>query len=204
VLVVGLTGGIGSGKSEVAASFERLGIEVVDTDTLAHELSRQGQAGYKSVLAAFGAEFLLPSGELDRAKLRQSVFADANARARLEAALHPPIATEARRRIGQWRGSYGIVVVPLLIERGGLRSIIDRLLVVDCSEDEQLRRVAQRNGLPPAEIRAIMATQVDRVTRLAAADDILDNGGPRDAIAARVAELDRHYRELAAATPGAA
>jgi dephospho-CoA kinase len=204
VLVVGLTGGIGSGKSEVAAAFGRLGIEVVDTDALAHELSRPGQAGFKRVIAEFGDEFLLESGELDRAKLRRSVFADAPARARLESALHPPIATEARRRIGLWKGPYGIVVVPLLFERGGLRSIVDRVLVVDCSEAEQIRRVIQRSGLAPAEVRAIMATQVDRATRLTAADDILDNGGPRDAIAARVAELDQHYRKLAAAAPGAA
>jgi dephospho-CoA kinase len=196
-LVVGLTGGIGSGKSEVSDAFAERGIEVVDADAVAHELSRPGAAGFAAINAVFGPDILLPSGELDRARLRRHVFADAAARARLEAALHPLIGAESRRRIAAWRGPYGIVAVPLLFERGGLLPLIDRILVVDCPESEQIRRVKLRSGIAEAEIRAIMATQVDRSTRLARADDVIDNAGPVTALAPQVVVLDQRYRELA-------
>ncbi len=197
-LVVGLTGGIGSGKSQVSSAFGRLGVEVVDADAIAHELTASGAAGHEAIRNEFGDAVLLPSGTLDRARLRRHVFTDADARARLEALLHPLITAETKRRIAAWQGSYGIVAVPLLLERGGLLPMIDRVLVVDCPETEQVRRVRARSGLPEAEIRAIMATQLDRPTRLARADDIIDNSGPVAAIAPQVATLDRHYRELAA------
>ena len=196
-LVVGLTGGIGSGKSQVSDAFVSLGVEVVDADALAHELSAPAAAGYQAIRTEFGPEMLLPSGELDRARLRRHVFADASARARLEAALHPLITAEAKRRIAAWQGVYGIVAVPLLLERGGLSPMIDRVLVVDCPESEQVRRVSARSGMPEAEIRAIMATQLDRSARLARADDVIDNAGPPAAIAPQVAMLDQRYRELA-------
>jgi dephospho-CoA kinase len=201
--VVGLTGGIGSGKTLVADVFAALGVEVIDTDVLAHRLSAPGQPGYAAILAAFGTGMRLSDGELDRAALRQLVFADAAARARLEAILHPLIAAEVARLVEGWRGAYGVIVVPLLLERDGLRSLANRILVVDCSEAEQIRRVVARNGLSPAEVRAIMAAQIDRKHRLAAADDVLDNTGQPDAIAPQVAALDRRYRELAA-MPGIA
>jgi len=139
------------------------------------------------------------AGEIDRAALRRLVFADAAARSRLEAALHPLIGAEAGRRIEQWSGPYGLIVVPLLLERRGVRSIVDRVLVVDCPEEEQVRRVVARNALSPAEVHAIMATQLDRRQRLVAADDILDNTGTPDAIAPQVLVLDARYRRLAAA-----
>lgn len=198
-LVIGLTGGIGSGKSAVSDAFARLGIEVVDTDALAHQLSSRGTPGFEAIRAAFGPDVVLPSGDLDRPRLRRRVFSDPAARAHLEALLHPPIVAEARRLIAGWHGVYGIVVVPLLLERGGLAGLIDRILVVDCPQEEQLRRVVARSGLSEAEVRAIMATQLDRPHRLAQADDVLDNSGPPEAIAARVEELDRRYRRLAAA-----
>jgi dephospho-CoA kinase len=201
-LVVGLTGGIGSGKSQVSDAFARLGVEVVDADTLAHELSAPDAAGFRAIRTEFGPEMFLPSGELDRARLRRQVFVDAAARARLEALLHPLITTEAKRRIATWQGAYGIVAVPLLLERGGLLPMIDRVLVVDCPETEQLRRVNLRSGLPEAEILAIMATQLDRSARLARADDVVDNAGPVAAIAPQVAILDQRYRELARLTAG--
>ena len=197
--VVGLTGGIGSGKTAVAEAFASLGVEIVDTDAIAHRLSERGEPGLSAIRAAFGDRVLAPNGELDRAALRRLVFADALARARLEAALHPLIRAAAAREMREWRGDYGIVVVPLLLERGGLRSIIDRVLVVDCPEEEQVRRVVARSALAPAEVRAIMDTQLDRTQRLAAADDVLDNGGAPDAIAPQVRALDRRYRDLAAA-----
>jgi dephospho-CoA kinase len=200
--VVGLTGGIGSGKTAVAEAFAALGVEVVDTDVLAHQLSAAGQAGFAAIRDAFGDGILRSDGEIDRAALRRLVFADAAARTRLEAVLHPLIAAEVARRIEQWSGPYGLIVVPLLLERKGVRSLVDRVLVVDCPEEEQVRRVVARNGLSPAEVRAIMATQLDRRQRLAAADDILDNAGAPDAIAPQVLVLDGRYRRLAVAPSG--
>ncbi|TMG96274.1 MAG: dephospho-CoA kinase [Betaproteobacteria bacterium] len=195
--VVGMTGGIGSGKTEVAKAFSAVGIEIVDADVIAHRLSMPGQVGHAAIAAAFDSGVLLPSGELDRAELRRRAFADPRARARLEAALHPLIRRELYREMALWRGIYGVVVVPLLLERGGLAKEMDRVLVVDCSEDEQVRRVVARSGLAPAEVRAIMATQLDRLSRLRDADDVLDNSGSPDAIAPQVAQLDRRYKELA-------
>lgn len=198
--VVGLTGGIGSGKTVVADAFAALGVEVIDTDLLAHRLSARGQPGFSAILAAFGDGILQPDGELDRAALRRRVFADAAARARLEDVLHPLIGAEVARQIERWRDTiYGVIVVPLLLERTGLRSLVDRVLVVDCPEADQIRRVVARNGFSPAEVRAIMAAQIDREHRLAAADDVLHNAETLDAIAPQVEALDRRYRELAAA-----
>jgi dephospho-CoA kinase len=197
--VVGLTGGIGSGKTEVADAFAALGVEIVDADALAHRLSAPGEPGLAAVRAALGDDVLTPTGELDRARLRRRVFADPAAREMLEAALHPLIRAEAEREVRGWRGPYGIIVVPLLVERQGLRSIIDRILVVDCPEDEQVRRVVARSGLAPGEVRAIMATQASRDQRIAAANDVLDNGGAKSRIGPQVRSLDQRYRTLAAA-----
>jgi dephospho-CoA kinase len=198
--VVGLTGGIGSGKSAVASAFALLGVEIVDADLLAHQLSAPGQPGYAAIREAFPGVELAPDGAIDRARLRSRVFADPAARVRLEAALHPLIAAEAKREIAAWRGPYGVTVVPLLLERSRLASTVDRILVVDCPEEEQISRVVARSGMTPAEVRAIMATQSSREGRLTAADDVIDNGGPPEAIAPQVARLDRRYRELAAST----
>ena len=195
-LVIGLTGGIGSGKSAVAKAFATLGIDATDTDALAHALTAPGEPGHGAVLAAFGPEWRHPDGTLDRDRLRRLVFGDAAARARLEAILHPLIRAAARREVAAWTSPYGLLVVPLLYERGGL-SAVDRVLVVDCPEDEQVRRVVARSGLPAGDVRAIMATQLSRADRLARADDILDNAGPPAAILPQVAEFDRQYRMLA-------
>jgi len=197
--VVGLTGGIGSGKTAVADAFATLGVEIVDADALAHRISAAGAQGFAAIRVAFGDAIVGADGELDRAALRHLVFADVAARRRLEGILHPLIRAEAERQVRSWRGAYGIVVVPLLLEREGLRSIIDRILVVDCPEDEQVRRVVARSGLSTEEVHAIMATQFDRARRRAAADDIVDNSGTISAIAPQVRALDRRYRELAAA-----
>ena len=199
--VVGLTGGIGSGKTAVANAFANLGIEVVDTDALAHRLTAAGQPGYAAIRAALRDVPVRVDEEIDRAALRRLVFSDAQARARLEAALHPLIGAEARKEVGAWKGPYGLIVVPLLLERGGLRSIVERILVVDCSEEQQVLRAVARSGLPPEEVRAIMATQWPRERRLAAADDVVDNAGELDALAPQVLALDRRYRELAASRP---
>jgi dephospho-CoA kinase len=196
-MVVGLTGGIGSGKSEVSSAFSRLGVEVVDADVIAHELSAPGEAGHAAIRGAFGDAVLLPTGELDRAALRRAVFEDSAQRARLEAALHPLIAAHVRKIIGEWKGPYGVAVVPLLLERGSLLPLIDRVLVVDCPELMQVQRVMARSALSEQEVRAVMATQIDRQSRLERADDVIDNSQGVDAIAPQVEKLDRRYRALA-------
>jgi dephospho-CoA kinase len=196
-LVVGLTGGIGSGKSKVAAAFAARGVDVVDADDVAHAISKRGQPGHRAVIDALGREFVGADGELDRALLRQHAFADPAFRHRLEALLHPLIAARIEEAIGLWRGPYGLLVVPLLLERGGLRSRVARVLVVDCPEDEQIRRVRLRSDLADDEVRRIMATQLPRAKRLALADDLIDNSGDIAATERQVDELDRRYRELA-------
>jgi dephospho-CoA kinase len=198
-LVVGLTGGIGSGKSAVADAFAALGADVTDTDRLAHAVTASGEPGHAGVLAAFGPAYALPDGSLDRARLRERVFADADARARLEAIVHPLIRAAAAREVAAWTSPYGLLVVPLLLERGGLKDRVQRVLVVDCPEAVQVRRVMARSGLSEADVRAIMAAQLTRAERRARADDVLDNSGPLAAIAPQVAALDRRYRALAAA-----
>jgi dephospho-CoA kinase len=197
-LVVGLTGGIGSGKSAVANAFAAAGIDVTDTDALAHALTAPGEPGYDAVLAEFGPDFRQTDGTIDRAALRRRVFADSAARARLEAILHPLIRSAAQHEVAAWTSPYGVLVVPLLLERGG-PSGVDRVLVVDCPEDEQVRRVVARSGLAEADVRAIMATQLSRRDRLAHADDTLDNTGPLSAILPQVSALDLRYRALASA-----
>jgi dephospho-CoA kinase len=200
-LVVGLTGGIGSGKSSVAEAFAERGVDVTDTDRLSHALTAPGQAGYAPVLETFGPAFLRPDGSFDRGRLRELVFADDGARARLEAILHPLIREAAAKEIAGWKGPYGILVVPLLLEREGA-SRVNRVLVVDCPEDVQVRRVMKRSALSEGEVRAIMATQLPRGERLARADDVLDNSGALSSIASQVAALDRRYRALAAGAGG--
>jgi dephospho-CoA kinase len=198
--IVGLTGGIGSGKSAVADAFAALGVDVTDTDRLAHELTAPGAAGLAAIAAGLGTQWLQADGKLDRDALRREAFADASTRARLEAILHPLIGDAARAAVARWTSPYGILVVPLLLERGGIASIASRILVVDCPEEEQIRRVRARSGLTEHEVRAIMSTQLRREERIARADDVLDNSGPLTAIAARVAALDHRYRALAAGT----
>jgi dephospho-CoA kinase len=198
-LVVGVTGGIGCGKSSVADAFARLGAPVIDTDAIAHELSAPGAAGQAAVAEAFGPEAVAADGSLDRAWLRARAFADPAFRARLEGLLHPLIGAETLRRMAAWTAPYGLCVVPLLFESGRLLGHVDRVLVVDCPEDAQVARVTARSGLAPEEVRAIMAAQASRAERLARADDVIDNGGPPRALAPQVAELDKRYRALAAA-----
>ena len=197
-LVIGLTGGIGSGKSAVADAFAALEVDVTDTDRLAHALTAPGQPGHAAVLEAFGPAYFHSDGTLDRAKLRETIFGDSAARGRLEAILHPLIRAAASREVARWRGPYGLLVVPLLFERGGHSGLVRRVLVVDCPEDAQVDRVMARSGLTAAAVRAIMATQLPRAERLARADDVIDNAGPRGTLAPQVANLDRRYRTLAA------
>jgi dephospho-CoA kinase len=200
-LVVGLTGGIGSGKTAVSRAFESLGAPVVDTDVIARELSAAGAEGQRAVAQAFGDEAVAADGSLDRAWLRRRAFADPAFRRRLESVLHPLITAEAKARVAAWTAPYGLLVVPLLLETRRMRAVVDRVLVVDCPEDTQVARVRVRSGLREDEVRAIMSAQIPRAERLAQADDVIDNAGGMDAIAPQVARLDRLYRAIAEKPP---
>ena len=200
---VGLTGGIGSGKSVVARLFAERGADIVDTDQIARGLTIAGGAAMPAVLAAFGTDFADAQGALDRARMRALVFADPAAKRRLEAILHPMIrdAVYAASLLGS--GPYVIFDIPLLVESGTWRERLQRVLVVDCPEELQLARVIARNGLPAEQVRAIMAAQVPRQVRLAAADDVVDNSADLAALVPQIDRLHALYAEMAgAATHG--
>ena len=185
---IGLTGGIGSGKTTVANMFAERGASIVDTDLIAHSLTAPGGPAMPAIIAEFGPEFADATGALDRARMRQLVFADAGAKARLEAILHPRIRDGALAAGAAATGSYVIYAVPLLVESGAWRERVARILVVDCREEVQISRVMARNNLPESQVLAIMAAQASRAQRLAAADDIIENN---DGIAALGPQIDR-------------
>ena len=197
-LVVGLTGGIGSGKSAAADEFARLGATVVDTDAISHELTGPGGAAIAELNRQFGSAFIDASGAMNRKRMRDLVFSDPEEKQRLEALLHPMIRAESARRIAAAKGPYAVHVVPLLIESPDHRARVGRVLVVDCPEDLQISRVRQRSGLPEEEIRRIIATQIQRDKRLASADDVIDNSGPISAMQQQVHKLHETYLKLAA------
>ncbi|HWJ94532.1 MAG TPA: dephospho-CoA kinase [Telluria sp.] len=194
---VGLTGGIGCGKTTVANLFAARGAAIVDTDEIAHSLTAPHGAAMPAILAEFGQDYATPEGALDRARMRALVFAQPSARARLEAILHPMIrdATAAAAAIAT--GPYVIFVVPLLIESGTWRERVTRVLAIDCPEQVQVARVMARNGLSEAQVRAIMAAQVSRGQRLAAADDVVVNDDGLDALVPQVDRLHAFYVENA-------
>ena len=198
--VVGLTGGIGSGKSAAAAQFERLGATVIDADAIAHELTQPGGRAIPEVERLFGAEVLGDSGAMDRAKMRSRVFTDPAAKTALEALLHPMIREECERRIAAAHGPYVVLVVPLLVESSHYRRRVDRVLVIDTPEELQVARVRLRSGLSEAEVRAIIAAQATRAERLAAADDVIENRGTIDALRQQVAAFHRRYLEYSKAS----
>lgn len=197
--VVGLTGGIGSGKSAAAEQFARLGATVVDADAIAHDLTRAGGAAVAEVRKQFGDDAVGTDGAMDRARMRAQVFGDTALKKKLELLLHPLIRAESERRIVSAGGAYVIHVVPLLVESPDYRKRCARVLVVDCPEDVQRARVRQRSALPEEEIQRIIAAQAPRKTRLAAADDVIDNSGPLDALHKQVRELHERYLQLARA-----
>ena len=194
---VGLTGGIGSGKSAVASLFAARGIAVIDTDEIAHELTRKEGAAIDPIRAAFGASIIGADGALDRPRMRALAFGDEAQRRKLEAILHPLIREEGARRLQRTSSAYVVMVVPLLVEGEGDRSRYDRVLVVDCPEGKQLERVMRRSGLAERDVRAILAAQVSREKRLAIADDVIDNSGPIEALDPQVARLHEKYLTLA-------
>lgn len=194
-LVVGLTGGIGSGKSTVSAVFESLGVPVIDADQLAHQLVAPGQAALEEIRETFGERCIKADGHLDRAFIRQKVFSNSDEKQKLESILHPRI----RNRIVAWiaglESPYCLVVIPLLLETGQT-DLVDRILVVDTPENEQLTRVAARDGLSHNAILAIMDSQTDRETRLAAADDVIENSSDIASLESKVRKLHSYYLEI--------
>ncbi|MGO3713304.1 dephospho-CoA kinase [Alcaligenes aquatilis] len=177
MLTIGLTGGIGSGKSQVAHFFASWGAAVVDTDVIAHELTAPGGLAIEPIRAAFGTQALAADGSMDRDWMRACVFADPNARHRLEAIIHPLIWDVTKAQALKAQGCYLVVVVPLLLESGRWRDRVDRICVVDCDEATQIARVQKRNGLAVATIERIMAAQAQRQQRLDVADDVVLNDG---------------------------
>lgn len=191
--VVGLTGGIGSGKSTVADLFVAAGAALVDTDSIAHELTAPGGPALPALRAALGDEIIAGDGGLDRALVRQRVFADAGVRKVLEGILHPMIRQLSAERCQAATAPYVILAVPLLVESGAWRERCDRVLVIDCPEALQISRVMARSALTEQAVRAILAAQATREQRLAVADDVIDNSGEVGALKKRVLDLHRTY-----------
>jgi dephospho-CoA kinase len=193
---VGLTGGIASGKSTAANFFGALGVPIIDTDQLARDVVEPGQPPLERLVERFGASILTPDGHLDRPALRDIVFSDPRARADLEALIHPAIGVAAEARSAQAGGIYQIVVLPLLAEKS-LSSSVNRVLVIDCDEDLQIRRLQARDGSTLEQARAILNAQASRAARLKVANDVLKNDGNVSAVRDQVAALHARYLELA-------
>jgi dephospho-CoA kinase len=198
--VIGLTGGIGSGKSLVASRLQALGASVVDSDEISRALTSAGGEAMPALRAAFGARFVTAEGALDRDAMRALVFADDTARARLESILHPAIRSRSDRDLAAASGPYAIVVVPLLFESRGYLDRVGRVAVVDCPEALQVARTVARSGLAEAEVRAVMAAQWPRWRRLQSADDVVWNGGTIEEVVAQCEKLHLSYCERAHAS----
>jgi len=196
-LVVGLTGGIGSGKSAAARFFHELGAAVVDADAIAHEITAPGGAAIPAIRDALGPQFINDSGALDRELTRATVFANAAARQALEAVLHPLIRKEIIRRVKAARTPYVIAVIPLLFETGGYTELLSRVVVVDCPEELQIARSMRRSELPESSVRAILEAQASRSTRLAGADDVLTNTGSLEDLRVQVRALHGKLLKMA-------
>lgn len=201
MLIIGLTGGIGSGKSTVAHHFETLGIPVIDADVITRDLVAPGQPALQEITQQFGASMLLPNGELDRVQLRQRIFDSDSERKSLESILHPRAHAEAQRLITAYQSTtpqppYIILSAPLLIE-SGWTDLVQRVLVVDSSRENQIHRTRQRDGLSVEQINHIIDSQIDHDTRLTAADDIINNDDNLDTLIRQVDTLHQRYLQLA-------
>lgn len=191
---IGLTGGVGSGKSTAARLFASLGADLVDTDAIAHALTAADGAAMPTIAAAFGQAVIAADGGLDRAAMRDRVFSDGDTRRRLERILHPLILTEARHQVARSRAPYVILIVPLLLENlAAYRPLMDRIVVVDCDEQQQIERTARRPGIGIEQARAILAAQSPRAARLAIADDILDNRTGPSELKDQIGRLHRAF-----------
>ncbi len=195
-LIIGLTGGIGSGKSTVANFFAEYGITIVDADRLAHELVEPDQPAFADIVAIFGTPCVTPEGTLDRAWLRRRIHSDPDSKQKLESVLHPRIRARMRTLLKAASSPYCIAVIPLLVETGQA-DLVDRTLVVDIPESLQRLRVAARDGLSDNEITDILSSQADRSTRLAAADEVINNAGDMAVLKTQVDKLHAYYLALA-------
>jgi dephospho-CoA kinase len=198
---VGLTGGIASGKSTAAKFFGALGVPILDSDQVARDVVEPGQPPLERLVERFGRKILTPDGHLDRPALRDIVFADPKARADLEALTHPAIGAAMEARSAAAGGPYQILVIPLLVEKN-LAAHVDRVLVVDCDEELQIRRLRDRDGSTPEQVQAILKAQAPRAARLKAADDVIHNDTDMSAVRDQVATLHARYLELAARPRG--
>ena len=201
-LVIGLTGGIGSGKSAVSRCFEQLGVAVVDADVAARVVVEPGTPGLARIAEHFGPGVIAPNGALDRAALRRIVFADEAERRWLESVLHPLIGEEIRRGLREATSPYAVLVSPLLLE-ARQDALAHRVLVVDVGEDTQVARTMQRDNNSGEQVRAIIAAQIGRAERLARADDVIEHSGSLEDLEPKVLALHRRYLELAAAMAAA-
>ena len=195
-LVIGLTGGIASGKTVVSRYFEHLGVPVIDADVVARDVVEPGEPGLEAVIDEFGTEVLDEKGRLDRRKLRSVVFEDPDNRRTLEAILHPLIKERMKSQLEDLEGDYAILAIPLLLE-ADQTDMVDRVLLVDTSESEQINRARMRDGVGEEEVRKIMGSQASRADRLARASDVIENNGTIDELRQRVRRLDEFYRSLA-------
>jgi dephospho-CoA kinase len=195
MLTIGLTGGIGAGKSAVLALFAAKGVPIVDADVIAHAITQADQALFPMIVQHFGVECLLPNGQLNRKKIREIIFNDKNERQWLEQTLHPLILEQMQATIKQSSAPYCIAAIPLLIEVG-IPAFIDRVLVVDAPETLQIERVSSRDGTSPTEVATIIQTQVTRKQRLAAAQDVIINDSNIEALKPQVDRLHSYYLSL--------
>ena len=191
---VGLTGGIGCGKSTVSALFAQCGAAIIDSDTLSHQLTQPGGAAIAAIRSAFGDDYIDASGALDRVRMRQRVFSDPAARLRLESILHPLIRAQMLAlATAAGPAPYLLLVIPLLFETPGYRELVQRTLVVDCAEATQLARAMRRSGLDEQTVRAIMSTQIARADRLQRADEVIHNDSDLDSLRGQVQQLHQRY-----------
>jgi len=195
-LRIGLTGGIGSGKTTVSNLFAELGVQIIDADVLAHEITRNNHPALEQIRLAFGPEFIDAEGNLDRNRMRQRVFENPAERKRLEGILHPIIREEMNALGDACNDAYCIFSIPLLIEGGNIHRV-DRILVIDADEARRRVWIKQRSGLSDAEIDGIFSAQVNREQRLAAADDVIDNNGTPSDLVPQVNQLHQKYMNLA-------
>lgn len=196
MLRIGLTGGIGSGKSAAAAMFARRGVPVIDADEIAKQLVAPGQPAYEQIIQRFGKEIVDSDGFIDRERLRRHVFDDPASRRELEAILHPRVRQEIQRQLRALRAPCCVIVIPLLFE-ANLQDLVDRILVIDAAEDTQVQRVAARSSLAEDEIRKIIAAQIGRNVRLRQAHDVITNEGGLEQLEERVNALHTRYLDLA-------
>lgn len=196
LLVVGLTGGIASGKTAASRCFEKLGVPLIDADVIAREVVEPGGNVLEAIVENFGSGVLDEAGRLDRGRMRELVFGNRDRRRVLEQLLHPEIRRRMQERIAQIRDDYVVLVIPLLLEVGQT-NLVDRVLVVDAPESDQLARAMERDGSSEEQIREIMSAQLPREQRVARADDVIDNRGSLEDLCEHVGKLDQFYRSIA-------